>query len=93
MKQVIIDFSNCRYPMDLHNEIRTKLELPDWYGNNLNALWDALTGIIETPIDITVIFKPETKGAENLKESVLKIIEVFEDAAEDDEEIVFSYEF
>ncbi len=93
MKQVIIDFSNCRYSMDLHNEIRTKLELPDWYGNNLNALWDALTGIIETPIDITVIFKPGIKGAENLKESVLKIIEVFKEAAADDEEIIFSYEF
>ncbi len=93
MKQVIIDFSNCRYPMDLHNEIRKKLELPDWYGNNLDALWDALMGIIETPIDITVIFKPETNGAEELKESVLKIIEVFKEAAADDEEIVFSYEF
>ncbi len=93
MKQVIIDFSNCRYPMDLHNEIRTKLELSYWYGNNLDALWDALTGIIETPIDITVIFKPETNGAEKLKESALKIIEVFKEAAADDEEIVFSYEF
>lgn len=92
MKTVIIDFSECKYPLDLHNEIKEKLELPEWYGNNLDALWDMLTGFIETPVSITVIFKPETKATENLKESVLKIIETFKEASEEDEEIKFSYE-
>ena len=77
MKTIVVDFSKCKYPLDLHNEIREKLELPEWYGNNLDALWDMLTGFIETPVTITVIFKPETKSTENLRESVLKIIETF----------------
>lgn len=92
MKTLVIDFSKCKYPIDLHNEIREKLELPEWYGNNLDALWDMLTGYIETPISITVIFKPETKSAENLKENVLKIIETFKEAAEEDEDIKFNCE-
>ena len=92
MKTVIIDFSKCKYPLDLHKEIRGKLELPEWYGNNLDALWDVLTGFIETPVNITVVFKPETKATENLKESVLKIIETFNEASEQDDEIKFSYE-
>ena len=92
MKSIVIDFSKFKYPLDLHNEIREKLELPEWYGNNLDALWDILTGFIETPIDINVIFKPETKAAENLKENVWKIIETFKEAAEEDEEIKFGYE-
>ena len=92
MKIIVIDFSKCKYPMDLHNEIRKKLELPEWYGNNLDALWDMLTGFIETPIEITVIYKPENKAAENLKENVLKVIETFKKASEEDEEIKFSYE-
>ena len=92
MKTVVIDFSKCKYPLDLHNEIREKLELPEWYGNNLDALWDMLTGFIETPVSITVIFKPETKSSENLKESVLKIIETFKQAAIEDNEIRFSFE-
>jgi len=87
MKTVVIDFSKCKYPMDLHNEIREKLELPEWYGDNLDALWDMLTGFIETPIEVTVIYKPENKMAENLKESVLKVIETFKEASEEDEEI------
>ena len=78
--------------MDLHIELSKKLELPEWYGNNLDALWDMLTGFIETPVTITVIFKPETKSTENLKENVLKIIETFKEAAEEDEEIKFDCE-
>ena len=92
MNNIVIDFSICKYPMDLHNQLSKKLELPEWYGNNLDALWDMLTGFIETPISITVIFKPDTKAAENLKENVLKIIETFKEAAQDDDEIKFSYE-
>ena len=74
------------------HEIREKLELPEWHGNNLDALWDMLTGFIETPIEITVIYKPENKAAENLKENVLKIIETFKEASEEDEEIKFNCE-
>lgn len=92
MKTIVIDFSKCKYPMDLHNEIREKLELPEWYGNNIDALWDVLTGFIETPVNITVIFEPKTKSAENLRESVLKIIETFKEAAQEDEEIIFNCE-
>lgn len=92
MKTIVIDFSECKYPMDLHNEIREKLELPEWYGNNLDALWDMLTGFIETPINVTMIFKPENKAVENLNESVLKIIETFKEASKEDEEIEFNCE-
>ena len=92
MKSVVIDFSKCKYPLDLHNEIREKLELPEWYGNNLDALWDMLTGFIETPIEITVIYKPENKAAENLKENVLKAIKIFKEASEEDEDLKFNRE-
>ena len=51
-----------------------------------------LTGFIETPIEITVIYKPENKAAENLKENVLKVIETFKEASEEDEEIIFNCE-
>ena len=78
--------------MDLHSEIKEKLGLPEWYGNNSDALCDMLTGFIGTPVSITVNFKPKTTAAENLKENVLKIIEIFKEAAEDDEAIAFSCE-
>lgn len=91
MRNIEIDFSHCKYPMDFHTEIKEKLELPEWYGNNLDALWDMLTGYIETPINITVIFEPNTDSAKELEESVLKIVEIFKEAAQEDSGISFSF--
>ena len=48
-----LDFSKCRYLGEIHEVIREKFELPGWYGTNLDALWDSVTGIMYTPADIT----------------------------------------
>ena len=77
---------------NIHKKIKKALNFPEHYGENLDALWDMLTGFIETPIEITAIYNPENKTAENLKESVLKIIETFKEASEEDEEIKFNCE-
>ncbi|MBQ5911190.1 MAG: barstar family protein [Clostridia bacterium] len=92
MKHITIDFSLCKHPIDLHNELKEKLHLPEWYGNNLDALWDMITGFLETPSDITVVFKPKNQAASNLKEDVLNIISVFNEAAEEYGEIIFNCE-
>lgn len=76
----ILDFSNCRYLGEVHELIQKELELPDWYGENLAALWDSLTGIMYTPADIKIIYHPTTKSAEELRESIVEIIEVFKEA-------------
>ncbi len=44
MKRITIDFSKCKYFLEIHYLIRDKLGLPKWYGCNLDALWDSLTG-------------------------------------------------
>ena len=31
------------------------MNLPDWFGKNPDALWDMLTGHIETPCEITLV--------------------------------------
>jgi len=35
-----------------HADLSAKLEFPDYYGNNLDALWDMLAGWIEGPVTI-----------------------------------------
>ena len=49
-----LDFSDCKTIMEIYALIRKGLELPDWVGNNPNALWDSLWGIMYTPAVITV---------------------------------------
>jgi len=86
-KKIVIDFSECQYVGSLHNEIKNKLNLPDWYGGNLDALWDSLTGIIETPVEIKIVFKPKTKATQKMEPYVNQIIGVFKDAENEYNEI------
>lgn len=47
MKQCIVDCSAVRNPEEFHDYLVEKLTLPDWYGTNLDALYDCLTSITE----------------------------------------------
>jgi len=87
-KKRILDFSNCRYLEEIHQIIQQELELPEWHGKNLDALWDSITGIMYVPAVITIIFHPETKQAESLTLEVKKIINVFKEAVQEYDEIV-----
>jgi len=37
---------------NLHDILKAKLELPEHYGANLDALWDCLTGWVDLPLEL-----------------------------------------
>lgn len=82
-KNRTLDFSSCKYLGEIHEIIRTELELPEWYGANLDALWDSVTGLMYVPAKIKIIFKPKTKAAQALGNEVEKIISLFIEAQEE----------
>ena len=45
MKTATIDLTNCKYVYELHQRIEKALGFPDYYGKNLDALFDCLTDI------------------------------------------------
>lgn len=90
LKKYILDFSECNYLGEIHQKIQTVLELPDWCGQNLDALWDAITGIMYLPAEITIIFQPQTTQTLQLSDEVDKIITVFTEAANEFGEIVLN---
>ncbi len=51
--EVIIDGSQLNKQKELHETIARQLELPDYYGENLDALWDVLTEQT-APMKITI---------------------------------------
>lgn len=81
LKQIRLDFSDCAYIGELHEILKRELQLPDGYGENLDALWDAVTGMIYTPAEITVIYLPKKKN-EDIKPEVKRIYDVFLEAQE-----------
>lgn len=52
MKTIILDSSKFTSIEKLHEELKLKFNFPDYYGNNLDALWDCLTTDIELPITV-----------------------------------------
>ena len=91
-RQRVLDFSKCQYLGEIHQIIQQELELPEWYGQNLDALWDSITGIMHVPVDITIIYKPETQKSEELVSEISKIINVFKEAAQEYNEITLHIE-
>lgn len=79
LKQIQLDFSDCAFIGELHEILKQELQIPDGYGKNLDALWDAVTGMIYTPAEITVIYLPKKKN-EDIKTEVKGIYDIFLEA-------------
>lgn len=86
----LLDFSDCTTYAAVHGRIREELELPAWYGENLDALWDSLFGIMYLPADITVIYRPRTQAAAAMRPEVEDIIRVLEEARDQYDEITLT---
>jgi RNAse (barnase) inhibitor barstar len=78
---ILFDGSEWRSPADFYSALLPKLGAPDWHGSNLDALYDSLSGDInslEPPFTVEV---KETAGLSLEKKTHLtKVEHVFEDA-------------
>lgn len=52
LNKVVIQGSKLTDKNVLHQILKQELNLPDYYGENLDALWDCLTTDIKLPITI-----------------------------------------
>lgn len=76
MKRIELDFKDLFTPRQIHEYIAEKLDFPDYYGKNLDALYDCLTDICEDT-HITI------KNHDILDYRENRIINTFLDAAEE----------
>ncbi|ACZ08421.1 Ribonuclease inhibitor [Sebaldella termitidis] len=54
MNNIVIDFKNINSRKDFYLQLRKKCELPEYFGDNLDALWDVLTsGELDFPLTIS----------------------------------------
>lgn len=42
MKKIVVDGKDFENKEGLHDALKDKLDFPDYYGKNLDALWDCL---------------------------------------------------
>lgn len=74
-KNIVFDFDTIASTEDFYAACKEKLALPDYFGNNLDALYDCLTGYIDLPIRIKFIHLSKEQRAE-----FASAIKTFEDA-------------
>ena len=78
-KNVILDFREVRYYQEIHRIIKKALDFPEWYGGNLDALYDCMTDLME---ELDVEFLNWDRMEENLGDYAGKVLRVLRDAAE-----------
>ncbi|WP_299182563.1 barstar family protein [uncultured Chryseobacterium sp.] len=87
MKTIYIDFTDIGDYEDFYAQLKEKLTLPEHFGDNLDALFDVITGELEMPLHIEFV---------NMSVDQLEIFEdlltTLEDAEEEMEEgFTFTY--
>ena len=83
----VVDFRNVKYWMEVHPIIRDALNFPDYYGCNLDALWDCLTEMVITDEPINILFLGIELIEEKFDDFAERMLETFQEAkhAYDDE--------
>lgn len=86
MKTIYIDFTDIGDHEDFYTQLKEKISLPEGFGDNLDALYDTITGSLEMPLHIE--FVNMTVDQLEMFEDMLTTLE---DAEEELEDFSFSY--
>ena len=86
MNTVYIDFIEIGDMEDFFDQLKEKLKLPETFGDNLDALYDSITGFVELPLHLEFV----NMSVEQL-EDFEDLLTTLEDADEELEDFSFSY--
>lgn len=85
MTEIVLDGEKITDKEELHKIFRESLSLPDYYGNNLDALYDVLSTYF-TPVEITVINREQL--CSNIPFYGERFLEVLNIAAQENESCI-----
>jgi len=85
MKTIRLDIANIHTVKALHVYLAYMLELPAYYGKNLDALHDVLGELGELRIELAGV-----AGSEEMRAYLPRLERVFSDIAQENEQIAFA---
>ena len=85
MKYITLDFTGIKTLWELHEYFKTVFHLPNYYGRNMDALWDCLYYSFEFPTTITL--KNVSDIPAEMQETVEVMLELFDDLQRKDKKV------
>ncbi len=87
---IILDFSKCKYLGEIHLMLKEKFGLPEYYGENWDALWDCLDGLFEDRGNFVAELHAFRSLSAELQNECQHMLEVFDDVH--NESLNFTYQ-
>ena len=86
---IILDFTGCKYLGEIHQLLKTKFGLPEYYGENWDALWDCLRYLWTDGEYVQVNIYGFSSLPDDLREYCKTMLEVFSDVHKDTPNVIF----
>ena len=86
-----LDFSGCKYPSEIHQLLKEKFGLPEYYGQNWDALWDCLDGRFDGLGDFTIEIQGFSSLDQPLRDYCNPMLKIFHDVQETSPNVQFIF--
>lgn len=86
MNYITLDFTGIKSSWDLHEYFKEVFALPDYYGHNMDALWDCLYCCYDN--STTIILKNISALPKQLKPEIEIMLDLFRDLNQEDGVII-----
>lgn len=90
MEKAILDLTDCKYLLEMHERIKNALAFPDYYGQNWSAFWDCL--VYDSPVEYLEVRGEETVP-DKLKPSLEKMHQILHDAKARRKELGWKFDY
>ncbi len=86
---IVLDFTDCKYPADIHRVLKESFGFPEYYGANWDALWDCLNDLFFSSEEALVKICGISILDKEMQTYLKPMFELFSDISDDNPNIIF----
>lgn len=79
---IVLNLENCQDVFEVHHLLKTVFDLPEWYGENWDALWDCLDGYFPKGSAVPVKIYGYRLLPKELREALQPMLDIFWELSE-----------